>query len=287
MVTRRQHYIWRNYLRPWADNEQIWCLREDKKFKTNIMNIGQQRDFYAVKDEITNDEIEYIAAITRHRHDGVLNEHNSWFVDLYKNVSALHDIKEANDEIANFLIQFEENLMSAIEGGGVEYLNLLLSENTTFFNEEQHRAKFCYFLMIQFVRTKRMSEKIRSVLSAPLAARSINIDSVWAVEKYITAGHMALSLFDDKEYDIYLLKNTTGTPFITSDQPVFNTQAVGIGDSIPTTIEFYYPISPSIAVIISKKNHRNEIDLDGVRRFNSFVKKMSYEQIYANKEELL
>lgn len=286
MVTRRQHYIWRKYLRAWATDEQIWCLREDKKFKTNIMNVGQERDFYAVKD-ITNEEIEYISAVTKKRHGGLLNEHNSKFVGLYKNVSALHDIEEASEEIINLLIQFEEDLMSTVEMDGIKYLDLLLAGNTTFFNEEEHRAKFCYFLMIQFVRTKRMSEKIRNTLRDPLANKSINVDNVWSVEKYIDAGHLALSLFSDRKFKIYLLKNKTEISFITGDQPLFNIQAIGIGDGIPTETEFYYPISPSVALIISKNIHSSEIDLDDVCRFNSFVKEISHEQIYANKEEFL
>jgi hypothetical protein len=250
------------------------------------MNIGQERDFYAVKD-ITDKEIEYISAITKKRHGGVLDEHNSWFVDLYKNVSALHDTKEASDEIKKLLIQFEEDLMSVIEADGIAYLELLLAGNSAFFNKEKHRAKFCYFLMIQFVRTKRMSEKITNALRNHLSEKSINIDNIWAVEKYIDAGHMALSLSLDKQYKIYLLNNATEEPFITGDQPIFNTKAIGLGDKVPTEIEFYYPISPSVAVVVSKNTHQNEVNLEAVRRFNSFVKEMSHEQIYANKEEFL
>lgn len=250
------------------------------------MNIGQERDFYAVKD-ITDNEIEYISAISKNRHGGVLDEHNSRFIDLYKKVSALHSSKEADNEIKELLIQFEEDFMSVIEADGITYLKLLLIGNSTFFNDYKNRAKFCYFIMIQFVRTKRMSEKIKSALRNHLAEKSIRVDNVWAVEKYIDAGHMALSLFSDKQYNVHLLKNATEEPFITGDQPIFNPKAIGLGDRLPTEVEFYYPISPLVAVVVSKKRYKSEVDLEAVRKFNSFVKEMSYEQIYANKEEFL
>lgn len=250
------------------------------------MNIGQERDFYAVKD-ITDNEIEYISAISKNRHGGVLDEHNSRFIDLYKKVSALHSSKEADNKIEELLIQFEEDFMSVIEADGITYLKLLLVGNSTFFNDYKNRAKFCYFIMIQFVRTKRMSEKIKSALRNHLAEKSIRVDNVWAVEKYIDAGHMALSLFSEKQYKVHLLNNATEEPFITGDQPIFNIKAIGLGDKIPTEVEFYYPISPLVAVIVSKNTHQNEVDLEAVQKFNSFVKEMSYEQIYANKEEFL
>jgi hypothetical protein len=177
--------------------------------------------------------------------------------------------------------------MSIIEADGITYLKLLLVGNSTFFNDDKHRAKFCYFIMIQFVRTKRMSEKITSALRMHLAEKSIKVDNVWAVEKYIDAGHMALSLFSDKQYNVHLLNNATEEPFITGDQPIFNIKAIGLGDKIPTEVEFYYPISPLVAVVVSKNTYQNEVDLEAVHKFNSFVKEMSYEQIYANKEEFL
>lgn len=59
MKKRKQHYIWRYYLNAWATDEQIFCLRENKIFKTNLMNIGNIRDFYRLK-ELSNQDIEIL-----------------------------------------------------------------------------------------------------------------------------------------------------------------------------------------------------------------------------------
>ena len=286
MTTRRQHYVWRHYLRAWATDEKIWCLRDEKKSLTNLVNIGQERDFYAVKD-ITENDIKYIITMTESRHGGVLNDHNSEFINLYKSVSALRMTESFNEKIKEFLIQFEEDVMCSIEQEGIQYLEMLHMEETGFFTEYSHRAKFSFFIMIQFIRTKRMSEKIKNTMRDHLAKRFVNVESVWSVEKYIDAGHLALSLFSDNMYKIYLLKNDTEIPFITGDQPIFNTYGVGIGDSIPSETEFYYPISPSLAVIISKKEQPISAIVDSVHKYNSFVEEMAYEQIYANEQAFL
>ena len=73
--------------------------------------------------------------------------------------------------------------------------------------------------------------------------------------RYIDASHMALSLFSDRKFKIFLLDNKTSIPFITGDQPVLNTYAAKtFGSEIPDKTEFYYPLSPTIAILISKKN---------------------------------
>ena len=51
-VTKKQHYIWRNYLRPWTDNNsttgRITCLRKNKIFPTSLMNIAHENYFYNI-----------------------------------------------------------------------------------------------------------------------------------------------------------------------------------------------------------------------------------------------
>lgn len=32
-TTIHQHYVWRYYLRQWANNDQIYCLRSNKVFR--------------------------------------------------------------------------------------------------------------------------------------------------------------------------------------------------------------------------------------------------------------
>jgi len=33
---KRQHYVWKNYLKPWTLDNKIWCKRKDKIFNTSL-----------------------------------------------------------------------------------------------------------------------------------------------------------------------------------------------------------------------------------------------------------
>lgn len=286
MTTRRQHYVWRHYLRAWSTNDHIWCLRNGKKFSSNLINVGQERDFYAVND-ISDNDIRYIMDVSKKRHAGVLNESNKDFVEFYRSVSMLRSKAHEDNEIKNQLIQFEEKLMSSIEADGIEYMKLLSDGEVEFFYEEAHRAKFSHFLMIQFVRTKRMSETIKAGMRDYLARIQVNVDNVWPVEKYIDAGHMALSLYADKEFRISLIRNESDAEFITGDQPILNIHGIGSGNSVPANTSFYSPISPRLAFILSKDEYPSIAASQDVARYNSFIREMSLEQIYASTEASL
>lgn len=57
-ITKQPHYVYRKYLKPWTQQEKIYCLGDNKKiFFTNIMNIGKENYFYEFK-LCTDKEIE-------------------------------------------------------------------------------------------------------------------------------------------------------------------------------------------------------------------------------------
>lgn len=286
MTTRRQHYVWRHYLRPWAKNDQIWCQRAGKQFHGNLMNIGQERDFYAPR-LVTREEVDYIVESSKHRHRGELNSVNQEFISFYKAVTDIKSQADCTTEVTAALIEFEENIMGIIEQQGMEYLPMLQQGDSSFFQSDEHRAGFSHFLMIQFVRTKRMRDTIFSSMRKILAQRGLDIENVWAVDKYVTARHLALSIFANKEYTISFMRNATATDLITCDQPVFNIHAVDQPGKIPVEVELYYPITPSLAIMLSKKSHEKNLAENEVMVLNSWVRKMSHEQIYSASQNFL
>lgn len=56
MKKRRQHYVWRHYLRSWSSNDKIWCHHDGKTFLSNLMGVAQKRDFYKIS-ELTESDI--------------------------------------------------------------------------------------------------------------------------------------------------------------------------------------------------------------------------------------
>jgi Protein of unknown function (DUF4238) len=74
---KNQHYVWRKYLRSWATNGRIACLREGKFIDPDpkIKNIGQERDFYKL-GELNSDDlafIDYFIAQATSKHLKTLN----------------------------------------------------------------------------------------------------------------------------------------------------------------------------------------------------------------------
>jgi len=45
---KHQHYVWKNYLKPWATDKKIWCKRHDSIFNPSLNNIAQEKYFYEV-----------------------------------------------------------------------------------------------------------------------------------------------------------------------------------------------------------------------------------------------
>lgn len=286
MTTRRQHYVWRHYLKPWAQDDKIWCQRNGKIFNTGLMNIGQERDFYAT-NIISQEEANYILEQSKLRHKGDLVSVNKEFVSFYKSVADLRSQPNRTAEVSALLIEFEEDMMGLIEAQGLAYLPMLRRGDASFFQTDEHRAGFAHFLMIQFVRTKRMRDTVVNALRTPLARHGLNIENIWPVEKYVDARHMALSVYASKEYKISFMHNPTPTELITSDQPVFNIHAVSALGQIPADVELYYPVMPKLAIVLSKKSHEKTLTQNDVRELNSWVKKMSHEQIYSASQDSL
>jgi hypothetical protein len=69
MTIKSQHYVWRNYLKPWTHNSttkgKIWCGREKKIFNPSLINIAQENYFYKLI-QMSSVEIKYIKTLPFH-----------------------------------------------------------------------------------------------------------------------------------------------------------------------------------------------------------------------------
>lgn len=85
MKKRRHHYVWRKYLRAWASNDSIWCCREGKIFRSNLMGVGQVRDFYRLK-ELSFHDIEAIRNLAIEPTKSHLKELNEGWIESFSAV---------------------------------------------------------------------------------------------------------------------------------------------------------------------------------------------------------
>ena len=59
MKKRKQHHVWKSYLRAWAHEEKIFCLQSGRVFESNICDVAVERDFYKLPT-LSKEDIGYI-----------------------------------------------------------------------------------------------------------------------------------------------------------------------------------------------------------------------------------
>lgn len=290
MKVRRQHYVWKNYLTPWTTNGRIWCRHDKNIFLTDPVNIGQERDFYRLNEL---DEAETKTLIDFIGTDSLphLQKLNRKWLELFNGVFQLRRVlgrlgtipDEANARIEEYVNNFEELIHGKLENKATVYLNSLLKEDVGFFNTEQGYIGFMWYLCVQYVRTKRM--KAHVIRQVP-QIQSVKTERIWNVMSHMFATNMGWGFFAERNsYRMCLLKNSTLKGLITGDQPVINTFATGPENAPPKDVEFYYPISPKLAVLITKSRpdclgKYAMADTD-VAKYNSMISEQSYLQLYA------
>jgi hypothetical protein len=301
MKKRRHHYVWQKYLKPWEVDGQIWCRREDKSFPTSTVNIGQQRDFYRLK-ELTVEEIAFIRKVAIDPTTPNLRATNEEWIGTFQLVFEIRGLLIAQGmppDVAEELLDvpinnLEEDLHEQIEAKAIDLIDSVLRGDVGFYSRQQGRLDFSHFLAVQFMRTKRVQDSFcESFKQAPIS-ESIRLEHCWPAMRHIFATNMAFKLFaESASYHMVLVRNSTRIPFITGDQPVLNTYAAGkFGKEIVQETEFYYPVAPSLAILVSKRsehqlNRELSVNEEQVRFYNRAIAETALEQVYANQEDAL
>lgn len=293
MKKRRQHYVWRHYLRAWSNNDQIWCHRDGKTFLSNLMGVAQKRDFYKISELTENDIIIINKTAIEITKNEMLREANKGWINAFQMLFTIknqlfasgvkhQDVDALFDELA---INIEEELHSAIEVGAIKHIEKILERDTSLFHNEDEYMSFSHFICVQYLRTNRIKENAIKNTESLFPGMT---ERTFGVFRHIYATNMAWSTFARREeFKPALLINNTDTNFITGDQPVINTYAASVGWSMPVAeVEFYYPFSPKIALIISSKEQYKigdifEQDAEQVHMFNTAIAKSAHSQIYA------
>lgn len=285
-ITKQPHYVYRKYLRPWALNKKIYCLMNNKKIiYTNIMNIGKENYFYEFK-LCTDKEIELGKHFAENSCDSLMQVYEK-INNALKEACKLSDSTRKN-EIIEFSKQSEEKHFNCIVEDRLKpMLNSLYKEDFTFLENESNSMQFFHAIAEQYCRTKKIKENTQN-MCYKLSDPDIRGENLWILIRHSIAFKIGLSLFQEK-YKVCLLKSENNI-FITSDQPVINFHSDF--DGIPDEFELYYPISPSLAIMVSKQEKypdKNVITIDDedVIKWNDLIAKLSHSQIYSHKRELL
>ena len=301
---RGQHYVWRYYLSSWTnDNEKLFFLRNNEIRSANPKKVGKKRDFYRLK-ELSFQELAIIEkGFINEGWNGELQQVNrNWiilFTQAFKNKKKLEEQGRWNAELElKFDVSLNntiEEFHSLVEDANVSRLNSLKSGDVDKVQNEKDKSAFLFFLSLQYCRTDMMRNNIhRSFANGPIPVPPTFIENIWSVLYFVIATNITYSLLSDKGYRILMLENSSTIPLITGDQPVINTQADYSNTEGETSeLEFYYPISPSRAILISKSNQysRTEIKFEigekEVKLYNDLIFKAAEEQLYGSNSTVL
>jgi hypothetical protein len=298
MKKRRHHFVWKDYLTPWLIEGKIFTSQSEKVFNTNPINIGVQTDFYKLK-ELTPEDIAFIEIVFRNELAGNLGEANrGWLSSFQKAFRLRKSLKQAGissrdieDQIDLTIQNAEEDLHFEIESDASRLMAMLREKKCGFFLEQEDRVTFAYYLMNQYFRTKKIEEAWLSAFTDDVRFNKVNIRNCWAIGRHITSTQTAAGIFNNENFRLIPLINNTSISFITGDQPVLNTYTVGKwGREIPSGTQFYYPISPSFAILVSTESSSSaEVFLtkEQVWDYNLSIYDVHHEQLYANSAHIL
>jgi hypothetical protein len=278
---KRQHYVWKNYLKPWTTNNNIWCKRHNSVFNVSLNNIAHEKYFYEVKPP---NEIEIRVAV---RFIEISPPENRSF--LTKKLAQYIYICNSSDEHLrkNALEDYHARIENSI-GPALEYL---YKKDLSFLNDTNRKINFFYFVSLQYHRTKCMRERAVTGLSYLHVPPPKEIEGMYDNENIVRVVSMLLdectANWMIEKTKIYFIE--TDYEFIASDQPIVNIHSNNeITFEHVKTMEYYYPITPHLALFITAENFDNKkIDRNETNEYNKLLYARSHEQVYAFSEETL
>jgi phosphoribosylformylglycinamidine (FGAM) synthase PurS component len=264
---KRQHYVWRYYLKPWSHKEQIYAfsLISKETIHPGLMGVAQEKYFYKLID-LEENEIKFINSFITEA-PPALKELNNLYLSLFTSVYELKKKVLANpqinkakaDELINKLdVNLMEDAHCHIESMGNKLVSVKSFSDFTAIVSSDDIFDAIMFLCFQYFRTSNLRKK--SIANAKTEPNRILTEKTWNIISFVLAGSVARNISVDMRTRYKFITNDTSIAFLTSDQPVFNLLADDVDESGATKdLEFYYPLTPNIAITVHRR-HEDQIE---------------------------
>lgn len=286
---RRHHHVWQLYLKSWTINDKIWCFRDRKIFNPNTVNVAVERDFYKLHI-LTKADIDLIKFLVIEKSPPYSKASHERFLDLLtlparfmeENRGQLKNIEKIQAALDVYMCNILEDHHSRIESSFTPLLKNIISEDISFYKNDDDSMKFSYYIATQYMRTKKIKERIIEELKEK---SHIDLTRIWVILSEFFSENIAATLFvERKRRSLTLIKNSTGMEFITGDQPVINLE-MKYPESASELV-LYYPISPRLALVLSEVDRdppfkHEKFDASQVTKLNSMMFDACYDQVFA------
>jgi len=296
---RRHHYVWQHYLRAWAVDGRVACLRDGTVFASDTANLAIEKDFYRLR-ELTDADLVVVEGMLTKATPALQKLHQGWvtmFTALAKIRRAASDVGLMSEELEQALAEathnLEEDLHAGIETSATTHLDALRTGDLDFLGSPEEFGQFAYFLGVQHMRTKKRREApVAAVADIPIPGFDMN--RAWGVLSHIFATNIGYGVMSRRAATrVTVLEAPSEAPFITADQPVVNLRAHGKPAAEETTeLTMYYPVSAGRALLLEVDQGDGEvesrqIDAPAVGRYNGMLYEMSHEQVFASSKGAL
>ena len=164
---KKQHYVFRAYLRPWSNKDKIYCLRDGKIFFPDLMGVACERFFYQLHD-LTPVEIDFIERVLIKDSPDYQKKIQREFLAVYSLIPQMKRRLEGRidsalaSRIDELMVNAGEDLHDLIEEQLLIFLRLMLDGHTDFYQDDAQAARFLHALCVQYTRTKQVREAMLS-----------------------------------------------------------------------------------------------------------------------------
>lgn len=299
---KKHHFVWREYLRSWSNEKDIIpCLFKDqRKVETpTLMRIAYRNFFYSLDEFTIKEEIilkEIIQTISNDETMEVNLEFYNTFISYSRTKRELINKKlptEKEKDIKDHLDLLKNNLMEDIhsdfEKYGSEIIKIKNLADLKFLEIQEALLKTLIFLCFQYIRTKKMRDNFEKTFKD----HYVILPKYNNIISFCMASGIANSLTFHKKTKFEFCKNVSKVDFITSDQPIINMKE-DVKDEKGRTIdfEFYYPISPKIAIKVHYRNNEKKFsekifEIDEVESHNKTLFNKSENLVFGRTKKQL
>lgn len=216
---KKHHYVFQSYLKPWSDNEQIWCLRNGDIFSSNLKGVACERFFYR-SYLLTEEERDFVTKVMIEV-KGMpesLRDVLQRFLNLYR---LGHKVKEClnpsawtselEQELDVLIEKGAEDWLAGVEDAFLPFLEQMREGKTEFYHDYKAAMVFIFGLCVQSARTKQVREACLRVMGSEIAGR--NTLHMMSVVAHLMAIRLSHNLFcDRKSFKVEVIENESDTP---------------------------------------------------------------------------